>query len=109
MGLGAYYAALTAGVTQFESTLGGIGGQPANILDRVPVPGTGEYYVTARRSGLVCTEDLVSMLDAMYIDTGIDVRKIFSLGRRVEQILRRDLWSFAASAGKLPFGYTEKD
>lgn len=107
MGLGAYYAALTAGVTQFESTLGGIGGQPANILDRVPVPGTGEYYVTARRSGLVCTEDLVSMLDAMYIDTGIDVRKVFSLGRRVEQILGRNLWSFASTAGKLPFGYTE--
>ncbi len=105
-GLACYYAALLAGVENFESTLGGLGGQPANIIDRVPVPGTGEYYVHARRSGLVCTEDLVSMLDGMGIETGIDVDKTFSLGRMTEKITGRQLWSFAASAGKLPFGFS---
>ena len=30
-----------AGITHFESTLGGIGGQPANFVDGVPVTGTG--------------------------------------------------------------------
>ena len=37
-------AALQAGINIFEGTLGGIGGQPANFLDRTPVPGTGAYY-----------------------------------------------------------------
>ena len=37
-------AALQAGITCFESTLGGMGGQPANFIDRVPVAGTGSYY-----------------------------------------------------------------
>lgn len=104
-GLACYYAALTTGVENFESTLGGLGGQPANIMDRVPVPGTGDYYVTARRSGLVCTEDLCSMFDGMGLDTGIEVDKVFALGRMTEKIVGRQLWSFAASAGKLPFGY----
>jgi hydroxymethylglutaryl-CoA lyase len=34
-------AALQAGITHFEGTLGGMGGQPANFLDDCPVPGTG--------------------------------------------------------------------
>ena len=32
------------GITHFEATLGGLGGQPANFLDDCPVPGTGDYY-----------------------------------------------------------------
>jgi len=34
-------AALQAGITHFESTLGGTGGQPANFIDGTPVTGTG--------------------------------------------------------------------
>ncbi|MBW1839867.1 MAG: pyruvate carboxyltransferase, partial [Deltaproteobacteria bacterium] len=37
-------AALQAGIEIFEGTLGGIGGQPTNFLDRTPVLGTGTYY-----------------------------------------------------------------
>lgn len=102
MGLACYYAAMCAGIQNFESTLGGIGGQPANIMDRVPIPGTGEYYNTARRPGLVCTEDLAGMLDGMNLQGDLDVDKIFALGRMTEKIVGRQLWSFANSAGRLP-------
>ena len=37
-------ATLQAGITNFEATLGGLGGQPANFVDGVPVAGTGAYY-----------------------------------------------------------------
>ncbi len=38
-GLANVLAALQAGITRFESTLGGLGGQPANFVDGVPVAG----------------------------------------------------------------------
>jgi hydroxymethylglutaryl-CoA lyase len=48
-------AALQAGISHFEATMGGMGGQPANFLDDCPVPGTGEYYYNdPRYVGLVC-------------------------------------------------------
>ncbi|MGE5542182.1 MAG: pyruvate carboxyltransferase [Bacillota bacterium] len=55
-GLANVFAALQAGVTHFESTVGGIGGQPANLVDGVPVLGTGRYYSRDPGvTGLVCT------------------------------------------------------
>ena len=55
MGLTAYYAAMEAGVTMFDCSMGGIGGQVANIVDNVPVKGIGDYYFDTRRTGLVET------------------------------------------------------
>jgi len=43
-GLANVLAALQAGMTNYESTMGGLGGQPANFVSGVPVSGTGEYY-----------------------------------------------------------------
>ncbi|PKN03894.1 MAG: pyruvate carboxyltransferase, partial [Deltaproteobacteria bacterium HGW-Deltaproteobacteria-9] len=61
-------AALQAGICRFESTLGGLGGQPANFLDDTPIKGTGEYYYDDPRFvGLVCTEDLVVQIDELGI------------------------------------------
>lgn len=101
MGLAAYYAALQAGIDQFETTLGGLGGQPANFIDRIPLRGTGEYYNPARRPGLVSTEDFLVMLDGMGIETGLDVDKVLGLGRTVEKVCGRNLWSMSITAGKL--------
>jgi len=42
-GLANVLAALQAGMVNFESTMGGIGGQPANFVSGVPVRGTGSY------------------------------------------------------------------
>ena len=102
-GLANVLAALTAGITHFESTLGGIGGQPANFVDGVPVAGTGEYYYQDPSiTGLVATEDLVVMLDEMGIDVGVEVDKVLKLGRMVERIVGRRLRSECAHSGRIP-------
>jgi len=65
------YAALEAGVTRFDATLGGIGGCPH-------APGA---------SGNAASEDLAFMLADMGIDTGIDIERLLALRARVAQWL----------------------
>ena len=106
-GLANVLAALVAGITHFESTLGGIGGQPANFVDGVPVTGTGEYYYQDPSiTGLVSTEDMVVMMDEMGIDTGLDVDRVLHLGRMVERILGRRLRSECVHSGRIPKALT---
>ena len=96
-------AALQAGITNYESTFGGIGGQPANFVDRVPVSGTGAYYYKdPNLVGLVSTEDMVVMMDEMGIDTGVDIDKVLEIGNTVEKILGRRLRSEAIKNGRIP-------
>lgn len=97
MGLAAYYAAMEAGVTAFDCTMGGIGGQVANIVDSIPVKGIGEYYFETERTGLVETCDFVTMANAMGIETGIDQIKCYKIEHMVERILGRKLDSFTSS------------
>ncbi|RLA93395.1 MAG: hypothetical protein DRG83_21060 [Deltaproteobacteria bacterium] len=99
MGLACYFAAMQVGVTRFETTLGGLGGWPANFVDGVPVPGLIGLTEIARRPGLVSTEDFLVMLDGMQIESGIDVDKVMELGRMVEKIVGRELWSFCLGTG----------
>ena len=102
-GLANVLAALQAGITHFESTLGGTGGQPANFVDGVPVAGTGEYYYSDPSiTGLVATEDMVVMMDEMGIDTGVDVDKVLHIGRMFERIIGRRLRSECAHSGRIP-------
>ncbi len=102
-GLANVLAALNAGITHFESTLGGTGGQPANFVDGVPVAGTGEYYYQdPSLTGLVATEDLVVMMDEMGIDVGVDVDKVLTLGHMVERIVGRRLRSECVHSGRIP-------
>ena len=102
MGLACYSAALQAGVTRFETTLGGLGGWPASFVDSVPVPGLKGLVEISRRPGLVSTEDFLVMLDGMGVKTDIDVDKILELGRIVEQIVGRQLWSSCLGLGERP-------
>ena len=102
-GLANALAALQAGITHFESTIGGTGGQPANFVDGVPVAGTGKYYYEDPTiTGLVSTEDMVVMMDEMGIDTGVDVDKVLEIGRVVEKIIGRRLRSECAHTGRIP-------
>ncbi len=102
-GLANVLAALQAGMTNFESTMGGTGGQPANFVDGVPVPGTGEYYYKDPNDvGLVSTEDMVVMMDEMGIDTGVDVDKVLEIGSMVERIVGRKLRSESIRNGRIP-------
>ena len=102
-GLANVLAALQAGMTHYESTIGGIGGQPANFVDGVPVAGTGSYYYKdPNLVGLVSTEDMVVMMDEMGIETNLDVDKILEIGEMNERIVGRRLRSESIKNGRIP-------
>lgn len=106
-GLANVLAALQAGITHFESSMGGIGGQPANFVDGYPVSGTGAYYYQDPNIvGLVSTEDMVVMMDEMGIDTGVDVDRLLEIGRMLERIVGRRLRSECIKTGRIPKGPT---
>ena len=102
-GLANVLAALQAGMTNYESTMGGTGGQPANFVSGVPVSGTGAYYYKDSKDvGLVSTEDMVVMMDEMGIETNLDIDRILETGKMVERILGRRLRSEAINQGRIP-------
>lgn len=102
-GLANVLAALQAGITNYESCMGGLGGQPANFVSGVPVSGTGTYYYKdASVVGLVQTEDMLVMMDEMGIDTGIDIDKVLEIGKMVEKIVGRKLRSETLLNGRIP-------
>jgi hydroxymethylglutaryl-CoA lyase len=106
-GLANVLAALQAGITHFESTLGGTGGQPANFVDGSPVAGTGKYYYADPNIvGLCATEDMAVMMDEMGIDTGVDVDRVLEIGRMQERILGRRLRSECINTGRIPKQHT---
>lgn len=76
-------AALQEGVDSFESSFGELGGCP------VPPGATGN----------VASEDLVSMLREMGIETGIDLPKLISASAEAQRILSRPLGSHVLKAG----------
>jgi hydroxymethylglutaryl-CoA lyase len=94
-------AALQAGITHFEATLGGLGGQPANFLDDCPTKGTGAYYYKdPRYVGLVTLEDTLVQIDEMGIGHGYDVDRVLELGRLMEKTIGRRLRSEAMINGR---------
>jgi len=82
-GLANVLAALEAGVTSFESSFGELGGCP----------------VPAGATGNIATEDLVSMVHEMGIETGIDLPSLIGASRAVQEVLGRPLGSHVLSAG----------
>ncbi len=82
-GLANVLAALEAGVSSFESSFGELGGCP----------------VPAGATGNIASEDLVSMLHEMGIETGIDLDALLACARRVQEILGRPLGSHTLVAG----------
>lgn len=109
-GLANVLAALQAGMTHYEATMGGIGGQPANFVDDVPVAGTGSYYYKDPSAvGLVTMEDMVVMMDEMGIDTGLDIDKILEIGKMVERIVGRKLRSESINMGRVATSVPQKE
>jgi hydroxymethylglutaryl-CoA lyase len=76
-------AAMECGVTNFDASIGGLGGCPF-------APGA---------SGNVCTEDLVHGLHAMGIETGIDLDRLLATSRRVQDVVGRTLPGQIVKAG----------
>ena len=82
-GLANVLAALQAGCASFESSFGELGGCP----------------VPAGATGNIATEDLVSMLHEMGIETGIDLDALIAAARSVRDVLGRPLGSHTLVAG----------
>jgi len=94
-----FFSALQAGVASIETSLGGIGGQPAFLVDSVPGLGTGKRYTTSDFNGNTSTEDMVVMMDGMGIDTGLDIPKLLNVGNVLEEVLERQLYSYSIKTG----------
>jgi len=82
-GLANVLAALDAGVTSFESSFGELGGCP------VPRGATGN----------IATEDLVSMLHEMGVETGVSLERLLDAARAAQEVLGRPLGSHVLTAG----------
>jgi hydroxymethylglutaryl-CoA lyase len=82
-GLANVLAALDAGVTSFESSFGELGGCP----------------VPAGATGNVATEDVVSMLHEMGVETGVSLERLLEAARAAQQVLGRPLGSHVLTAG----------
>ena len=101
-GLSNCLAALQAGIEIYDASMGGIGGQPAAMVDRVPCLGTGKIYTPSDITGNIRSEDFIVMLDEMGISTGLDVDAVLEIGRTVEKIFGRRLRSYTIETGRIP-------
>jgi hydroxymethylglutaryl-CoA lyase len=80
-------AALRMGITEYDASVGGLGGCPY-------APGA---------SGNVATEEVVHMLHDMGIETGIDLAQLIEVARLAQDIVGRELPSGVLRAGpRLP-------
>ena len=85
MGLANLLAAVQGGITQFDGSLGGLGGCPY-------APGA---------SGNICSEDAIHMLDAMGYDTGIDLPQLLNVARHLPAVVDHEVPSQVAKAGRI--------
>jgi (R)-citramalyl-CoA lyase len=80
------YAALEAGATTLDSSVGGLGGCP----------------FAPRATGNVATEDLVYMLEGDGVETGIDLDALIAISEWLEGVLGRSLEGQLYRAGRFP-------
>jgi hydroxymethylglutaryl-CoA lyase len=84
IGLVNVYEGLQMGIKAFESSVAGLGGCPF-------APGA---------TGNVCTEDLVYLLHETGIQTGIDLKALIDVARKVEEVIGRPLPGQVMKAGQ---------
>jgi hydroxymethylglutaryl-CoA lyase len=77
------YAALEAGVTRFDTAVGGLGGSP----------------FAAGAGGNLATEDLVHLCDDLGIATGIDLEALLAVSSQVAETVGHAVPSRVAAAG----------
>jgi hydroxymethylglutaryl-CoA lyase/(R)-citramalyl-CoA lyase len=80
------YAALQAGVTLFDASVGGLGGCP----------------YAPRATGNIATEDLVYLLEGEGLETGVDLDALIGVSRWLESLLGRRLEGYVYRAGPWP-------
>ena len=92
LGLSNVFAAFEAGVREFDSSLGGLGGCPY-------APGA---------TGNIVTDDLVFMLESMGLRTGIDLGKLMAARRVMESFLDNEPTHGAFVRAGLPKGFESR-
>jgi len=80
------YAALEAGVSVLDASIGGLGGCP----------------YAPRATGNIATEDLVYLLEGEGVETGVDLDTLISISEWLEGILGRRLEGQVYRAGPFP-------
>jgi len=86
-GLANALAAYEAGVSIFDSAVGGLGGCPAATVSSVNM-------------GNICTEDLVNMMEEMGVSTGVNFNKLIAASALIKEILDMEPPSFTFKAGR---------
>lgn len=76
--------AMEAGMNQFDSSFGGLGGCPF-------VPGA---------AGNISTEDVLHMCEESGIETGIDIAKVIKISKELRGLLNHDMESYVLRAGR---------
>jgi hydroxymethylglutaryl-CoA lyase len=89
VGLANVVAALDAGVTRFDASLGGLGGCPY-------APGA---------SGNIVMEDLVFLLETMGYATGVDLERLIEVRKFVQSSLANEQFHGAVARAGLPKNY----
>jgi len=77
------YAALEAGVSTLDASVGGLGGCP----------------FAPRATGNIATEDLVYLLEGEGIETGVDLEALIAVSEWLEELLGRQLEGYVYRAG----------
>ena len=86
--LASYYEALRLGVTEFDTSIGGMGGCP--------------YCGNGRAAGHVPTEDFVNLCHELGIETGYNLEKLIEAAAVAEEVVGHSLWGHVSKAGALP-------
>lgn len=84
LGMANMLAAMQAGITRFDTSIGGLGGCPF-------VPGA---------VGNLSTEDVVHMLDEMKIETGLDLEQLLNAARSLSEMVSHPVDSYVLKAGR---------
>ncbi|MCP3988110.1 MAG: citramalate synthase [Actinomycetia bacterium] len=88
--IASYYEALQLGATEFDTSIGGMGGCP--------------YCGNGRAAGHVPTEDFVDLCHEMGIETGYDLDKLIEAAAIAEEVVGHPLWGHVSKAGPRPRG-----
>jgi isopropylmalate/homocitrate/citramalate synthase len=80
------YAALEAGVSMLDASVGGLGGCP----------------FAPKATGNIGTEDLVYLLEGEGVDTGVDLDGLIDVSKWLEELLGRQLEGYVYRAGRFP-------
>ena len=87
IGMASAFAGLRLGVTDFDSSIAGLGGCP--------------FAATDGAVGNICTEDFAFMCEEMGVETSLDVNKLIEVARIAEEVVGRPLPGHVMRGGTL--------